>query len=57
MKKILILFLFFTQLVSAQKAVDFESEDYYYIKRSQHLKITLNKEKFSIVNDVFERAK
>lgn len=57
MKKLLVLFLFISQFIVAQNPVDFESEDYYYLKRSQHLKVNLTKEKFTITNSVFEKAK
>ena len=57
MKKILVLLLFISQLIVAQNPINFEAEDFYYLKKSQSLKVTLNKDKFTIVNTVFEKAK
>jgi hypothetical protein len=57
MKKIVVLFLCISQLVIAQNSVDFDAEDFYYLKKSQSLKVTLNNDKFTITNDVFEKAK
>ncbi len=57
MKKIVVLFLCISQFVIAQKVVDFDTEDFYYLKKSQSLKVTLNKDIFTITNDVFEKAK
>jgi len=57
MKKLIVLFLFISQFIVAQNPVDFDSEDYYYLKKSQSLKVTLNKDKFTIINTVFEKAK
>ena len=57
MKKIVVLFLCFSQFVVAQNSIDFDAEDFYYLKRSHSLKVTMNKDKFTIINDVFEKAK
>lgn len=57
MKKLLVLFLFISQLIVAQNPIDFDAEDFYYLKKSQSLKVTLNKDKFTIINTVFEKAK
>ncbi len=57
MKKIVVLFLCISQFMIAQNPVDFDAEDFYYLKRSESLKVTLNKDKFTIINDVFKKAK
>lgn len=57
MKKILLFLLISSQFIVAQNAVDFNTEDYYFLKRSQHLKVSLSNETFNIVNSVYEKAK
>ncbi len=57
MKKILITLLMITQFSWAQTPIDFEKEDYYFIKRSQYLKVELVNGELKIENDVFEQAK
>ncbi|PHR69257.1 MAG: hypothetical protein COA67_11045 [Lutibacter sp.] len=57
MKKIVVLFLCISHFVIAQNPVDFDIEDFYYLKRSQSLKVTLNNDKFTIINEVYEKAK
>ncbi len=57
MKKIIALLLFISQFANAQTSINFDTEDYYFLKRSQHLKVSLNKSQFTIVNSVFEKAK
>ena len=57
MKKILFLLVFINQITLAQQGIDFASEDFYFLNRSQHLKISMNNETFNIVNSVSEEAK
>lgn len=57
MKKILFLLVFINQITLAQQGIDFASEDFYFLNRSQHLKISMNNDTFNIVNSVSEEAK
>lgn len=57
MKKIIVFLLFISQFITAQNTVNFDAEDYYFLKRSEHLKVSLKNENFSITNNVFEKAK
>lgn len=57
MKKYLLIFLLITQFLTAQNTINFDTEDYYYINRSEYLKIDLNKGKFNIEKSVLENAK
>ncbi|MFT6755476.1 MAG: hypothetical protein ACJAV9_000961 [Urechidicola sp.] len=57
MKKILFLLVFINQITLAQQGIDFASEDFYFLNRSQHLKISMSNETFNIVNSVSEEAK
>lgn len=57
MKKILLIILLFSQYLNAQNTINFDTEDYYYIHRSEYLKIDLDKEKFNIEKEVYEQAK
>ncbi len=56
MKKALLFLILISQFAFSQN-VDFDAEDFYYLKRSHHLKITLNKGNLGIENDVYEQAK
>ncbi len=56
MKKILLFLLLISQ-ISIGQTIDYSNEDYYYIKRTKHLKIAMDKENISIENDVLEQAK
>ncbi|MCF6279983.1 MAG: DUF3857 domain-containing protein [Flavobacteriaceae bacterium] len=56
MKKNLVFFLLISQIIFAQNTIDFESEDYYYLKKSEHVKISLEKGKLSFTNAVYEQA-
>ncbi len=56
MKKILLLLLFINQITHAQQVIDFDSEDFYYLNRSQYLKISMDADKFNIVNSVSEKG-
>ncbi|MFT7331588.1 MAG: transglutaminase-like putative cysteine protease, partial [Roseivirga sp.] len=57
MKKILFLLVFINQITLAQQGIDFASEDFYFLNRSQHLKISMSNDTFNIVNSVSEEAK
>ena len=57
MKKILFLFTLLSQVTIAQQNIDFDSEDFYFLNRSQHLKISMINDTFNIVNSVSEEAK
>lgn len=56
MKKILLLLLLISQ-ISIGQTIDYSNEDYYYIKKTKHLKIAMDKENITIENDVLEQAK
>ena len=53
MKKVLFIVLILPILVFSQ---DFSNEDYIYLKRHEHIKIELKKNKFNIIQDVSEQA-
>ena len=57
MKKILFLLVFINQIALAQQGIDFASEDFYYLNRSQYLKVSMNNDTFNIINSVSEEAK
>lgn len=57
MKKFLLAFLICTQFIFAQNEINFDKEDYYYINRTEHIKVSLNKDKFTIEKDVLQEAK
>ncbi|MFK5879281.1 MAG: DUF3857 domain-containing protein [Flavobacteriaceae bacterium] len=56
MKKILLFLLLISQITIGQ-TTDYSNEDYYYIRRTKHLKIAMDKEKITIENDILEQAK
>ncbi len=56
MKKILLFFILISQLSIAQ-IIDYSTEDYYFIRRTKHIKISMDKDKVSIENKVLEKAK
>ena len=55
MKKILVFILFISQFSFAQDS-NYEQEDYYYIKRTKHLKVLVEKGELTIENDILEQA-
>lgn len=55
MKNILILFFLFSTFSFAQE-VNYELEDYYYLNRSKHLKISIEDKSLLIVNDITEQG-
>ncbi|AOW20233.1 DUF3857 domain-containing protein [Urechidicola croceus] len=57
MKNVLLLLLLISQISIAQNTLNFDSEDYYFLKRTEHLKVSMDKGKLDIVNSVFEQAK
>jgi transglutaminase-like putative cysteine protease len=57
MKKTVLILLLISQYSWSQKSIDFENEDYYYISRSQHLKIELEDDQLKIENYNSEKAK
>jgi len=56
MKKILLFLLLISQ-VSIGQTIDYDNEDYYYIKKTKHLKIGIDAEKITIENNILEQAK
>jgi len=56
MKKILFLVLLISQISNAQ-SLDYSNEDYYYIKKTEHLNIDINNNKIIIGSDILEQAK
>lgn len=57
MRKLLLTLFLISQISWAQEPIDFDTEDYYYLKRSHHLKISVENDALKIENDVFEKAK
>jgi hypothetical protein len=57
MKKTLFALILICQISWGQHPIDFDNEDYYFLKRSHHLKIELVEQKLKIENEVFEKAK
>ncbi len=56
MKKILVFIVLISQFSIAQN-INYDAEDYFYLKKSAHLKISLDKDILSIENNIFEQAK
>ena len=56
MNKILLFLLLVSQVIIGQ-TVDYSNEDYYYIRKTKHLKIAMDNENITIKNDVLEQAK
>ena len=57
MRKLLLYLLFLGPICWSQNTVDFEQEDYYFIKRSHYLKISIENDELKMVNEVYEKAK
>ncbi|OIQ37701.1 MAG: hypothetical protein BM563_07790 [Bacteroidetes bacterium MedPE-SWsnd-G1] len=57
MQKLLLFLLFLGPICWSQDVIDFENEDYYFIKRSHHLKINIENDELKIANEVYEKAK
>lgn len=57
MRKLLLALFLIGQISWAQNPIDFEKEDYFYLKRSHHLMITIEDDALKMENNVFEKAK